>query len=290
MGLIAEVNSPETLSDSQKEALIHLLADDSQSVHEAVRRKILSFGQPVIPWLQPYTLSNEPALRRHSQEIIRYLRQLKADDRFLAFCLSEGNDLNLEQGIWLLAQTRYPEINVEAYQALFDNHANELLERVDLRGEADHILSAFNDYIFTELGYKGNSENYFEIENNYMNRVVDRRTGNPINLCMVYIMMARRLRLPIAGIGLPGHFICRFQTSSEEYYVDVFNRGKLWTRADCVQYLVYRNITVQDELMSPLNSRRTLMRLCGNLHQTYQRLEMTEQATRLHRYLIALAK
>jgi len=47
--------------------------------------------------------------------------------------------------------------------------------------------------------------------------VVDRRKGNPINLCLVYLMLARRLRLPLAGIGLPGHFICRFQTPTEEY-------------------------------------------------------------------------
>jgi regulator of sirC expression with transglutaminase-like and TPR domain len=290
MGLIAEINSPETLSENQKHALIRLLGDESPAVHQAVRRKILSYGMPVISWLRPHTLSNEPALRRRSQEIIHHLMRLKADDRFLSFCLTEGNDLNTEQGAWLLAQTEYPSINVEAYQALFDSYAGELLERVDLRADADQILAAFNDYIFDVLGFKGNEENYYDPENNYLNRVLDRRTGNPINLCLVYMMLARRLRLPVTGIGLPGHFICRYQTSSEEYYIDVFNRGKIWTKANCVQYLLYRNYTVRDEYLAPINSRRMLLRVCGNLHQIYQHLEMTEQTTRIHHYLVALAK
>jgi len=290
MGLTVELNPPGFLSENQKSALIRLLGDESPAVHQAVREKILSYGPSVISWLRPLTLSSEPALRRRSQEIIRHLSQAKADNRFLAFCLTEGDDLNLEQGVWLLAQTQYPEINIEAYQAVFDSYAAELLETVDLRGDADQILVAFNSYIFDTLRFKGNEDNYYDPENNYLNRVVDRRTGNPINLCLLYLMLARRLQLPITGIGLPGHFICRYQTASEEYYVDVFNNGKIWTRADCVQYLLYRNITVQDELLSPVNPRRILMRVCGNLHQIYQHLEMKEQVTRLHRYLIALAK
>lgn len=290
MGLTVDINPPSFLTEKQKTALIHLLGDESPEVHRAVREKILSCGLPVIPWLRPHTLSNDPLLRRRSQEIILHLSRQKADNRFLAFCLTEGDDLNLEQSVWMLAQTQYPDINIEAYQAMFDGYTAELLERVDLRGDADQVLGAFNDYVFDVLGFAGNQENYYDPENNYLNRVVDRRTGNPVNLCLVYLLLARRLQLPITGISLPGHFICRYQTASEEYYIDVFNRGKIWTRSDCVQYLLYRNITVQDELLAPVNSRRILMRVCGGLHQIYQHLEMTAQTTRLHRYLIALAK
>ena len=138
------------------------------------------------------------------------------------------------------------------------------------------------------LGFTGNEQNYYDPENSYLNRVVDRRTGNPINLCLVYLMLARRLRLPVSGIGLPGHFVCRFQSSSEEYYINVFNRGKLWTKADCVQYLLQGNYNLQDDYLVPISPRRMLMRICGNLHQIYRHLEMTEETTRFQRYLIAL--
>jgi regulator of sirC expression with transglutaminase-like and TPR domain len=280
----------EAPSDRQKAALISLLGDDDPGVYRAVREKILSCGQRAVEWLRPHTLSGDAALRRHAQEIIQHLQRQTADDRFLAFCLTEGNDLNLEQGAWLLAQTRYPDINVEAYQALFDSYAGELLERVDLRSDANQLLGAFNEYIFDVLRFHGNEENYYEPANSYLNRVIDRRTGNPINLCLVYLLLARRLRLPMTGIGLPGHFICRYQSTSEEYYVDVFNRGKLWTKANCIQYLLYRNYNVQDEYLAPVSSRRMLSRICGNLHQIYHHQEMASEATRLQRYMVALAK
>ena len=280
----------ESLSENRKAALIRLLGDEDPVVHHAVQEKILSFGQAAVPWLRPHTLTGEPSSRRHATEIIRHLLRQTADDRFLGFCLTESSDLNLEQGAWLLARTRYPEINVEAYQALFDNFAGELLERVDLRGDASQILLSFNEYVFGVLHFRGNEENYYDPENSYLNRVVDRRTGNPINLCLVYLMLARRLRLPITGIGLPGHFICRFQSSSEELYIDVFNRGKLWTKANCIQYLLSRNYNVHDEHLAPLSSRKMLARICNNLHQVYHHREDKPEATRIQRYLVALAK
>jgi regulator of sirC expression with transglutaminase-like and TPR domain len=284
------IKTPGTLSEGEKAALITLLSDESPGVYHAVRDKIISSGQSAIEWLRPHARSREPALRRRAQEIIQYFSRRNADDRFLAYCLTEGHELNLEQACWLLAQTQYPDISVEAYQAILDSYAGELLERIDLRAEAQQILAAFNEYIFDVLGFKGNEQNYYDPENSYLNRVVDRRTGNPINLCLVYLLLARRLRLPISGIGLPGHFICRFQSSTEEYYIDVFNRGKLWTKANCIQYLLSRNYTVQDDYLAPVSARKMLLRICSNLHQIYQHLDLTEDATRLQRYLIALAK
>ena len=286
----APSKTPETPSDREKAALIRLLGDDDPMVHRAVRQKILESGQAAIDWLRPHILSGDAGLRRHALQIIQHLHRQTADDRFLAFCLTEGNDLNLEQGVWLLARTRYPDINVDAYHALLDSYAGELLERVDLRGDADQVLGAFNAYIFDVLQFRGNEENYYDPENSYLNRVIDRRTGNPINLCLVYLLLARRLRLPMAGVGLPGHFICRYQSATEEYYVDVFNRGKLWTKANCIQYLVHRNYNVQDDHLAPVSSRRMLSRICANLHQIYHHQDMNDEATRLQRYLVALAK
>jgi regulator of sirC expression with transglutaminase-like and TPR domain len=123
-----------------------------------------------------------------------------------------------------------------------------------------------------------------------LNRVLDRRTGNPINLCLVYILLARRLRLPLAGIGLPGHFICRYQSTAAEVYLDPFNRGRFLTKADCVQYLANANFSLRDDYLVPVSPRRLLLRICSNLHQIYQRLEQAVEAMRLQRYLVALAR
>jgi regulator of sirC expression with transglutaminase-like and TPR domain len=286
----SSVGLPDEPSERRRAALLNLLADDDPAVYQEIRRKILSLGPSAAAWLRPSTLSREPALRRRAQELVLHFDRQAADNAFLAFCLKHGEEFDLEAGAWLLAQTQYPEINIEAYRALLDSYANELSGRFDPAGEPKQILGAFNHYLFSELCFAGNQADYSEPDNDYLNRVIDRRTGNPINLCLIYLLLARRLRLPIAGIGLPGHFVCRYQSTAVEIYLDVFNRGKFLTKADCVSYLVQANLSVRDEFLAPITSRRFLLRICANLHQTYRQLELAEEATRLQHYLVALAR
>src|SRR5438046_7657449 len=194
----------QALSESQRTALIKLLSDEDAAVYHLVRDKILSFGQTAVAWMHPHVLSSDPVLRRRAQEIIDHLARRSADNRFLAFCLSQhGEDLDVEQGSWLLAQTRFPDINIAAYQALFDSYAGDLRERIDFGAKPDQILATINQYLYSELGFHGNEENYYEPENSYLNRVVERRTGNPISLCLVYLFLSRRLGLPVAGLRMP---------------------------------------------------------------------------------------
>jgi len=278
------------LPESEKTALINLLGDEDAAVYEAVREKILSSGEGARIWLRPYALDSNPVRRRRAQEIIRHFDRQAADNRFLGFCLKHGEDLDLEKGAWLLAQTQYPDINVEAYAALLDTFAVELRPRIAPYTRANPLLTHINEYVFGHLGFTGNEGNYYDPENNYLNRVLDRRTGNPINLCLVYLLLARRLRLPVSGVGLPGHFLCRYQSTSDELYIDPFNRGKILTKGDCIHYLVRGNYDLKEEYLSPVSPRRMLARICGNLHQIYGRLGHNESVTRLQRYLVALAR
>jgi regulator of sirC expression with transglutaminase-like and TPR domain len=278
------------LSQNQRLALVSLLADEDPAIYRTVREKILSCGPRAAEWLRPHTMSNDPALRRRARQIVLHFDRQAADDHFLAFCLRHGEEFDLEQAAWLLAQTQYPLINVEAYQAVLDGYATELRSRLVFTAEPQAVLTIINQHLFGELGFAGNEENYYDPENSYLNRVMDQRTGNPINLCLMYLLLARRLRLPVAGIGLPGHFICRYQSTAAEIYLDPFNRGKFLTKADCVQYLVNANCSLRDDYLAPVSPRRLLLRVCSNLHQIYQRLEQSVEATRLQRYLVALAR
>jgi regulator of sirC expression with transglutaminase-like and TPR domain len=280
----------EELPDRQQAALLTLLGDEDAAVYQAVREKILSCGPVARQWLQPHSLSSDPLLRRRAQELIRHFDRLSADDEFLAFCLHMGEDFNPEEAAWLLARTLYPDINVEAYQALLDSFAGELRERLALCKRASQKLVTISDYLFNELSFTGNEREYYDPENSYLNRVLDRRTGNPINLCLFYILIARRLRLPVVGIGLPEHFLCRYQSSAEEIYIDPFNRGRQLTKADCMHHLVRGNYDLNDDYLTPVTPRRMFRRICANLHQIYRQMEALEETTRLQRYLVALGK
>ncbi len=282
--------APAELPERQRAALISLLADDDPAISHSVRDQLIACGPAAREWLRPHLLSNDPVLRRHAREITQHFSRQTADNRFVAFCLRHGEDLDLEQGAWLLAQTQFPEASADAYAALLDAYAAELRPRLAAARGPQVMLNAVNKFLFTELGFAGNQSNYYDPDNSYLNRVLDRRIGIPISLSLVYLFLARRLQQPVTGIGLPGHFICRFQTSTEEIYIDCFNRGRLMTRTDCIQYLLNGNYDLQSEYLQPLAPRRILMRLCGNLHRIYYHLQRGDDITRLQRYLVALTR
>jgi regulator of sirC expression with transglutaminase-like and TPR domain len=276
-------------SENQKTALLSLLADEDPAIYQVVRDKIVSFGPEAAVWLRGHRLSDDPTVRRRAREIIRHFDAQVADNQFLAFCLSRGEELDLEEGAFLLARTGYPDINPAGYRALLDGYAAELNERLAYGNDPEKTLAVINHYLYAELGFVGNEANYYDPDNSYLNCILDRRTGNPISLCLVYLLLARRLRLPIVGIGMPGHFICRYQSSVGEVFIDAFNRGKLLGKADCVKYLLQSSHGFQEAHLAPVSPRRVLLRICLNLHNIYLQLDQKDAAARLQRYLVALS-
>jgi len=290
MPSLETIQTQPALPEKQRAALISLLADDDPAVYAIVRTKLLAFGPTASQWLRPYTRSNDPTLRRRAVEIVLHQARRASDQRFLDFCQRNGEDLDLEEASGLLAQTRYPDANLDAYRALFDTWADELRWRIESAASSETVLTLINRFVFGELSFKGNEHYAFEPDACYLNRIVDKRTGNPIGLCAIYLFLTRRLRLPVAGIGLPGHFICRYQGSKQEIFIDCFRRGALLSKADCVKYLLQTHVGYGENPLSPARSRRILLRMCHNLVSTYGHLEMTDEARRVQRYVRALTK
>ena len=274
----------------QREALISLLADDDKGIYRAIRSEILSHGGGVVAWLEPYTLSEKPVLRRRTQEIIAHFQRQETDTDFSAFCLNHGEDLDLEKGLWQLARTQYPEINEAAYCAILDDYAHDLHGKLDFGATPEGLIAGINQFLFKKHGFTGDEDNYYNPENSYLNRVVDRRLGNPISLSMIYLGVCRRLKLPVTGIGLPGHFLCRLQDPRQEIYIDAFNQGRVLTKADCMKYLKQAGYEFHEAFLVPASPRRILLRMCSNLHQIYQREGKKNHACRLQGYIVALSK
>jgi regulator of sirC expression with transglutaminase-like and TPR domain len=287
---IAQRPRTAPLSEGEQRALLLLLGDDDPQVYRTVRQRILADGDSVLHWVEPATRSNDPVQRRRAAEIIRHVSMRHADDRFLAFCLNSGEDLDLEEGAFLLAQTQFPDINISGYSAIFDDYTADLRERLDFGAAAAQMIAVINEYLFKIQTYHGNEENYYEPENSYLNKVIDRRKGNPISLCLIYLFLARRLHLPVTGIGMPGHFLCRFQTPTDELFIDAFNNGKVLTKGDCVKYLLHTRDGFKEAYLSPITPRRTLLRVCSNLHQIYSQQARKDDIARFQRYIVALAK
>ncbi|MEY2407833.1 MAG: hypothetical protein QOF48_503 [Verrucomicrobiota bacterium] len=290
MQALDPIQIPGTLPERQREALISLLADEDPVVYSAVRAKLLGFGPAASQWLRPHTLSSDPTLRRRAVEIVRHQARRVADGRFLDFCRSHGEELDLEEGAGMLAQTHYPDAHLGAYRALFDAWANELRTRIDPAAAPERILGVVHRFLFVELGFSGSEDHTFDPDTGYVNCIVDRRTGNPIGLGAIYLLVTRRLRLPITGIGLPGHFICRHQDSRGELYIDPFAQGRFLKKAECIRMLLHTSFVSGEKHLAPLSGRRILLRFCQQLVNSYAHLEQPDEARRVQRYVTVLSK
>ena len=151
-------------------------------------------------------------------------------------------------------------------------------------------MSAINEVLFGQLGFRGNEDDYYNPANSFLNQVMDRRLGIPISLSLLYMFIARRVGLPIVGIGMPGHFLTRYQTPTDEFYIDAFHGGQLLSRIDCKKRLVNLAVDYDERHLAPITPRRILQRLIANLHLIHKEKRHRREAERLERYLVALAR
>lgn len=288
--LAAKISETQLPDEARRRALLKLLADEDEEIVGTIKETILSYGDGTRPWLESHALSDDPLLRQRIRELLNHFLREETDNRFLSFCMHHGEEFDVEQGVWLISKTRYPKINIEAYEALFDEWAGKLRHAFRFYSRGESRLAIMNEFVFRDLKFKGNEDQYYDPENSYLNRVIDRRLGNPISLCLIYMLLGRRLEMPITGIGFPGHFLCRYQSSKEEYYIDAFNGGKLLSKTQCSIYLKQNGLGMQNGYLVPISARRILLRICANLHQKYLQLDTNDEAVRIQRYLVALAK
>lgn len=171
-----------------------------------------------------------------------------------------------------LAQLEFPHLQPEPYLCLLDEWILQLRQGpIDsLQGES--FLREFHGFFFDELGFHGNEQDYFNPMNSFLNEVMDRRTGIPITLSLLYMELARRLGRTVHGISFPGHFLVLVDDAQLRVYVDVFNRGRQMTQADCLDLgfrLTGIDYSSRPEVLFPVDSRTILIRMLNNLRGIY---------------------
>jgi len=184
-----------------------------------------------------------------------------ATARFLA--LVEGDDVRLDEGAMLIAAHAYPDLDVDEQVARID----------ELAAGCPGDLAGLRQYLFSEVGLRGNDEEYSDPRNSYLNDVLDRRVGIPITLSVLTIEVGRRVGVPLAGVGLPGHFLVRHE-AVPPLLLDPYNGGHSLSLEDCeglVRHLYGDRVPFTPSLLAPVDSRAILARMLNNLRQLFQR-------------------
>jgi regulator of sirC expression with transglutaminase-like and TPR domain len=151
--------------------------------------------------------------------------------------VNEDESLPLFEAAVSIAQDEYPAMDINEVTQQVDEMAARLRQRLPADAPIAHRLMLLNHLFFSELGFRGNSENYFEADNSYLNRVVERRCGLPITLALLYIEIGRQAGIPVHGVAFPGHYLVKARVGEGEAFIDVFNGGLSLTYDQLVQRL-----------------------------------------------------
>ena len=201
---------------------------------------------------------------------------LEADARarFAELVSRSENEIELDHVALTVARGEYPGLDVPRYLRRLDDMAAEVRPRLSPEVSPRRLIATLNEYLFGEQAFHGNALDYYDPRNSYLNDVMDRNTGIPITLSLLYIELARRVGLRLEGVGLPGHFIVRYPLGDEKLLVDPFNAGAMLTLEDCadrVRQLYGNSLRFSPDLLRPASRREIVRRLLANLKGCYLR-------------------
>lgn len=190
-------------------------------------------------------------------------------------------EIDLAKVALYIAQEETPDLDVDFYLAQLDQWAQQVqgllpAERYPLR-----VIQTLNQFLYEELGFHGNEDDYYDPRNSFLNEVMERRTGIPITLALVYLEVARRIEFPMVGIGMPGHFLIRPEFKDAGIFVDAFHHGEVLFPEDCEQRLqeIYQQpIALEPEFLEAVSKRELIARMLTNLKLIYINRQDVERA------------
>jgi regulator of sirC expression with transglutaminase-like and TPR domain len=200
----------------------------------------------------------------------------------------EDARIDLSRACLLIAQDAYPDLDVERYIGEIERMATRLRARLAPSAAGEERVVALNQLLYEELGYWGNTQDYYDPRNSYLNEVIDRRTGMPITMSILYMELGRRIGLPVEGVSFPGHFLVRVRLRGGMLVLDPFSGGapqsedELRSRVkrvipDGVADDLPASELPLDQFLEPATNRQILARVLRNLKGIYRKANKPER-------------
>lgn len=210
-----------------------------------------------------------------------------------ALLAQPDEELNLAEAALCVAQDEYPGLDVGAYLKHLDELAERLRGKLPADAGFEARVVALNEFLFDELGFSGNTDDYYDPRNSFLNEVIDRRVGIPITLSILYMEIGARVGLALEGVSFPGHFLVKSATDEGDVVLDPFAGGVPVAEEDLVHRLEARfgeeqaQLAPLPQLLAAVNKKDILVRMLRNLKAIYLHREAWDKAlTTMNRILL----
>lgn len=259
------------MEEKELKALVSLLDDDDKQIATHIEEKILSLGTPVIPFLEKEWESNfNPSVQKRIEDIIHTLQFELVRERLREWYHGEQKDLLT--GMWIIATYQYPDLELEKLrQDLEQIYYDTWLEfKSDLY--AFDQVKVVNGVLFNKLKFGANTKNFHSPGNSMINVVLESRKGNPITLCVIYMLVAQKLKMPVHGVNLPNLFILTYKDNHHTFYINAFNRGLIFSKQDIENYINELHLVPNPTFFEPCNSTEIIRRALRNLVVSFEKI------------------
>lgn len=267
------------LDNQALRSLVTLLDEEDPTSLALVRRQILGIGAAVLPYLDEQRAAATPEMAIRLDSVAGELRFQDLRRDFVRLALSRTPDL--EEGALLISRFGFPGLDASVYGAWLDRVAAAVAKDMPADAGIGESVRRLSNHLFQGLGFAGNETHYYDADNSYLSRVIDTRRGIPVTLTVLMLLLARRLRLPLYGVGTPGHFLAGFRDSGEPLFLDCFRGGQLMTLPEVKRMLVRSGYEWRSEMGKPVSPRDVLARMLRNLISIYQKTGAVDRAERL---------
>ena len=186
----------------------------------------------------------------------------------------------IEKSLKLAQILEYPDLNISKYIEKINEIGNSLKLKIKYVKNSTYLISMLNEHVFEKYGFQGDDEDYYDPRNNFLNAVIDKKTGIPITLSIIYSEVAKYIDLDLRIVGFPGHVVVKYE---EEMIMDPFYRGRLLTIND-LEEILYRNfgdgVEFIPEYLNTATTDQILTRLLRNLKNAYTQSYAYDKAMR----------
>lgn len=267
------------LDEKALRSLVTLLEEEDPASFDLVRRQILGVGAAIMPYLDELRPAATPEMAIRLETVAGEVRFQDLRRDFVRLSLAKLPDL--EDGAMLISRFGFPGVDAAVYRAWLDRVAAAVAADMPAEAGIGESVRRLSNHLFQSLGFAGNETRYYDADNSYLSRVIDTRRGIPVTLTVLFMLLARRLRLPVYGVGTPGHFLAGFKETGTALFVDCFRGGQLMTLPEVKRMLVRNGYDWRPELGKPVGSREILARMLRNLISIYQKNGNVDRAERI---------
>lgn len=300
------------LTDKEVVSLIALLDDEDEEIVKHVEDKLLSLGVNVVTLLESEWDSINNI--EHQQKLENIIHKIQFENELETLReWSKSEEQDLLDGLYIIAKYKYPELLKQTLVNEIDRIRLDIWLEIRPEFGAYEKIRIMNHILYNVHGFKGNTDHYHDPSNSFINNVLESKRGNPIMLAVVYMLVAQRLNMPVYGVNLPQHFVLGYKEDSSVidisdafnkrahptvrqsngkilFYINAFNNGSVFSKANLEQFLKQIQIEPRLEFFEPCSNIDIIKRVLRNLSVAYEKLNKAYKVQEVHQMLSILGE